>query len=228
MRQQKRKEIESSVQGLLVKRFNHYLHRHSLIAKGALSCLKDQNVDNDFLQQRLSISAKSLETAVKATKSNAWAETGLEKVKHATDLILQASDLDIGAKSFLSDALANQVKYDLNLSLLLHGVGVLGSITGTGAEQRAINCLLCAAHTLSNDPNIENGIVNIMMDRAKVLNWLVQSKHLTNYADLWAIAIRSSVLTLSLLTDAKQYAPVREKLTELLTTLSNHESTLNQ
>ncbi|WYC17914.1 hypothetical protein [Vibrio phage vB_VneS_J26] len=226
MRQQKRKEIESSVQGLLVKRFNHYLHRHGMIAKEALLRLKDHDVDNDFLQQRLALSVKSLEAAVKAKKSNAWAETGLEKVEHATELVKQASGLDVTALYCLADALANQTKYALNLAILSNGFGVLGSITGTDTEQRAINCLLCAAHTISNAPNPDKKAASIVMDRAKILNWLIQSNHIPSYASLWATAIRASVLTLSAVTDANQGDEVNEKLTELLTTLLDHESEL--
>ncbi|AUR81185.1 hypothetical protein Ares1_0001 [Vibrio phage Ares1] len=112
------------------------------------------------------------------------------------------------------------------MAILSNGFGVLGSITGTDTEQRAINCLLCAAHTINNAPNPDKKAASIMMDRAKILNWLIQSNHIPSYAALWATAIRASVLTLSAVTDANQGDEVNEKLTELLTTLLDHESEL--
>lgn len=228
MKQQKRKELESSLQGLIVKRFNHYLYRQCVSTKRVIAKLRTTEIDSDHLIHRLTISAKSLDNATSAEKSNEWAEYGLEKIKLSNDLIESASVLSHELKHDYADSLLNVVKYELNYAMLTEGLGGLGKVCKQSKEQQAINCVLASSHYLNSLDDNYKSIVGLFMERAKVLNWLAQSKHITNFAFLWSIAIRSAVLTLALFLESSQgrSCPNANKVNEQLLALMKHESEL--
>ncbi|QCG76699.1 hypothetical protein R21Y_47 [Vibrio phage vB_VhaS_R21Y] len=226
--QQKRKEIESSLQGLIVKRFNHYLYRQCVITKRVVAKLRTSEVDSHHLTQRLTISARSLDQATSAEKSNEWASHGLEKVKLSNELIESASGISAELRSDYADSLANVVKYSLNHAMLYEGFGELGKVCKRSNEQQAINNMLASSHYLNNLDDSYKPVVSLIMDRAKLLNWLAQSQHVSNFAFLWSIAIRSAVLTLALFLESPQgrKCPNAMIINEQLLELMEHERKL--
>lgn len=226
MKQQRRKEIESSVHGLLVKRFNHYLYRQCVTTKRVIAKLRTTAIDSDQLQQRLAICAKSLDNTTRAEKSNAWAMHGQDKIKLATELIQDASNLSDELKHEYADSLANYARYSLNLSLLLQGLGALGKVDQSSREQSVINVLLICSHTLNGLDDSYKPVVSLFMDRAKLLNWIAQSNHLENFGTLWATALQSAVLTLCLFLESQtgQKCPNAVKLNEQLLKLKQYEN----
>ncbi|QNJ59165.1 hypothetical protein [Vibrio phage vB_ValS_PJ32] len=230
MRQHKRKELESSIQGLLVKRFNHYLYKQSVISKRVIALMKQKDLDPDLLRHRLAISAQSLDKATTAEKSNEWAIDGLNRISLSNDLITSISGYNSAFYGPYADSLANKVKYALNLALLFEGVGILGH-KSAHPEQTAIDCMLTASHIFNNTEDMDyKAEVTIIMDRAKILNWLVQSRHVKDFGILWATAVRASVLTLThVLTVENEPNPVAHtKLKEQLDRLIAYETKLNE
>lgn len=230
MKQHKRKEIESSIQGLIVKRFNHYLHKNKVLVNRVLEDLKSKELDSKHLQQRLALNAKGLDAAITATKSNEWAIDGLERVKLANTLIEDANTLSVDLRGYVADSLILTVKYELNLALLLEGVGRLGNVKQTGRARKAVDSLITVASTLNHDSDDYKCEVGFLMDRVKTLNWLEQATHLTNHAFMWSSAIRASVLTLSLILQTPKVLqhPSAEKIEQHLTFLLNYERELTE
>ncbi|AUR95979.1 hypothetical protein NVP1215B_061 [Vibrio phage 1.215.B._10N.222.54.F7] len=228
MKQQKRKEIESSLHGLIVKRFNHYLYKQRVAVNRALSALKSSDIDSSHLQQRLALNANNLDRAITSKKSNEWAIDGLERIKLANTLIEDADAINGGLRGYVADSKTLKVKYELNLALLLEGIGSLGDVKRSGHERRAVDYLITAANTLNNDSEEYRKEIGLLMDRVKTLNWLEQSTHVTNYAFLWSSAVNASVLTLSLMlqTPRVRSHPKAAKLEQQLAFLLNYEREL--
>lgn len=225
MKQRGRKEIESSLHGLVVKRFNHYLYKQSLTCKKVSDLLGEHSVDQGQLEQRLRICAKNLDAATRSDKSNEWATEGLEKFKLANELIYQASFLTPAVRCELADSLANFARYELNLYILLEGFGSLGKVPQSCREQSVVDVLLISSNTLNTSPGNHKDEVSAFMDRAKLLNWIAQSKHLSAFDHMWSIAVRASVLTLSTFLESDHEAStfVMDKISEQLSILKEYE-----
>ena len=193
-----RKELESSLQGLVVKRFNHYLHCQASNVKRCINLLSEETQDKHHLLQRLKTSQNSLNAAIKADKSNSWISAGLDKIKLADELIDLACTINTTDKSQKLNSVLSVVKYELNASLYLEGFGDLGKLDKTSQEQQVIDILLYCSHTLNTSGRVYKGNVYLVMDCVKTLNWLGQSSHISNFSFLWSKAITASVLSIEI------------------------------
>lgn len=187
----KRRELETTVVGMYVKRFNHYLSSMADVLETASVALA--GTSNSCLDSLADMTANTLREKLAGERGATWVrdikihmETGARTLNRASKV------LDDEIHSLRGEQL--MVRFLLDYTMYHHGVGNLGTMESNSREHLALLHLKGIAHTLTTAQGDLRHSVNYVMEQSRTLGHIGnRCYHIHQGHALWQRALELAI-----------------------------------